>query len=224
VPVLAAAPASAAAATYQLSYITTGGGKQVVARWNPCRTHTYKVNLSAVPTKYRPATLAETQAAMSVIVAKTGVPFVYKGLTAEVPRVGSTGGQSADMVIAYTTPAKTNYPLAGPTAGQGGYLGGWQGISNGTATTYTAGISKGFVVLDAPDVLARFTAGFGTGLRRGNLLLHELGHVMGLGHVANPRLLMNSTMTSSTPNGFAAAGDLAGLAKVGARAGCVTGW
>ena len=49
---------------------------------------------------------------------------------------------------------------------------------------------------------------------------------MGLGHVNDPRLLMNPMSSSRTPNGFAAAGlaGLAGLAKIGRRAGCEPGW
>jgi hypothetical protein len=222
-PTLAAAPASAASAPYSLRYMTLGNGQKVVARWNPCRAHTYKVNLVSVPAAARPTVLAETHAAMRVLAAKSGMAFTYKGATTEVPRVGSSAKQSAEIIIAFTTPAKTNYPLSGTTAGQGGYLGGWKSVSNGTTTTYSAGISKGFLVIDTPDLLARFKPGFGTGARRGNLLLHELGHVVGLGHVSNAGLLMNPSLSSATPNGFAA-GDLAGLARLGRKAGCIPGW
>jgi hypothetical protein len=223
VPTLAAGPADAASAPYSLSYMTLGNGKKVVARWNPCRAHSYKVNLASVPAAARPAVLAETHAAMRVLAAKSGMTFTYKGATTEVPRVGSTARQSADIVIAYTTPAKTNYRLAGPTAGLGGYAGGWKSVSNGRTTTYSAGINKGFLVIDTPDMLAHFKPGFGTGARRGNLLLHELGHVVGLGHVSNARLLMNPSVTSTTPNGYAT-GDSAGLALVGRKSGCIPGW
>jgi len=139
-----------------------------------------------------------------------------------VPRVGSTATQSADIIIGYTTPAKTNYPLAGSTAAYGGYSGGWKSTSNGTTTTYSAGISKGFVVVDTPDLLAHFTAGFAAGQRRGNLLLHELGHAVGLNHVSNARLLMNPVLSTYSPNGYAV-GDAAGLTVVGRKAGCING-
>ena len=227
VPVLAAAPASAASASYTLEYTRLPNGQSVVARWNPCRAHTWKVNLAAVPTKTRRAVLAETLTAMRVLAAKTGMSFTYKGATTEVPRVGSYAKQSADIIIAYTTPAKTNYPLAGLVAGLGGYATGMMTTTTTTATgavsTYTGAIIKGFLVIDTPDMLAYFTAGFGTGQRRGNLLLHELGHVVGLGHVNNAGQLMNPILSSRTPNGFAAV-ELAGLAKIGRSAGCEPGW
>ena len=88
-PALAASPAGAATATYSVQYLTLGNGHKVVARWNPCRTHTYKVNLAAVPTATRTTVLAETQAALRVLATKTGISFTYKGATTEVPRAGT---------------------------------------------------------------------------------------------------------------------------------------
>lgn len=48
-------------------------------------------------------------------------------------------------------------------------------------TNYTTAITKGVGVIDTPDML-RLKAGFGfgAGASRGNVLLHELGHVVGL--------------------------------------------
>jgi hypothetical protein len=78
-------------------------------------------------------------------------------------------------------------------------------------------------VIDTPQVmLSSWMPGFGTGRHRANVLLHELGHVVGLGHYSNPGLQMNPSLTSRTPNGFAG-GDLAGLAAVGRPAGCIAG-
>jgi hypothetical protein len=123
-------------------------------------THTWKVSLAAVPTASRRAVLAETLTAVQILSAKTGITVTYGGATTEVPRVGSTASQSVDLIIGYTTPARTNYPLAGSTASYGGYTGGWRSTTNGTTTTYSAGMNKGFVVVDTPDLLAHFTAGF----------------------------------------------------------------
>jgi hypothetical protein len=223
-PVMVAAPAGAAApATYKLAYQVLPNGKKVVMRWNPCRGHTYKVNLASVPSASRKVILAETHAAVRLLASRSGLRFTYKGATREVPRVGSYAKQSADIIIAYTTPSKTNYRLSGSTAGVGGYSDRSQSSTVGGTTTYTLAITKGFLVIDTPDALRYFKAGFGTGVRRGNLLLHELGHVVGLGHMNNRAVLMNPTVTSRTPNGYAT-GDRAGLAKVGRPAGCISGF
>ena len=78
---------------------------------------------------------------------------------------------------------------------------------------------SGEVVFDTVQpVLA---AGFGPGLTRGNLVLHELGHVVGLDHVADRTQLMNAAIHEASPNGYAT-GDLAGLSLLGARQGCMS--
>jgi hypothetical protein len=213
--------ASAVTASYSASYVTLGNGKTVLQRWNPCQLITYKVNLAAVPTASRTVILAETHAAIRVLAAKTGFVSVYRGATTEVPRVGSSAKQSAELIIAYTTPARTNYNLAGSTAAQGGTSASSWSYSNGTTTTYASAITRGFVVVDTPDLLRFFKPGFGTGVRRGNLLLHELAHTAGLKHVSNIHLLLNPAVTAASPNGYAA-GDAAGLLAVGRRGGCIT--
>jgi len=225
-PVPKPAPVAATASwSYALSYTKLGNGKLVVARWNPCRTHTYKVNLAAVPSASRSAVLAETLTALRTLAAKTGMSFAYKGTTTEVPRPANIAQQSADLVVAYTTPAKTSY-LSGEANGYGGFIADMTTTTTttgtGTKSTYTTAIVKGFVVIDTPSMLRVYTPGFGAGQRRGNLLLHELGHAVGLGHVNDARLLMNPVLSSLTPNGYIA-GDLVGLGKVGRNAGCITG-
>jgi len=220
-PALAASPASAATATYSVQYVTLGNGHKVVARWNPCRTHTYKVNLASIPSATRTTVLAETKAALRVLATKTGMSFTYTGATTEVPRLGSYAKQSADIVIAFTTPLKSNY-LYGTADARGGNTATMRSMTSGTTTTYTAAIVKGFVVVNTAKLLHSYKAGFGTGPRRGNLMLHELGHVVGLNHVSNVRLLMNPTLSSYSPNGYAV-GDAAGLTVVGRKAGCISG-
>jgi hypothetical protein len=211
------AEAAVASASYSVHYMTLNSGRKVVARWNPCRPHTYKVNVAAVPAASRSAVLAEAQASMRAIAHLTGMAWVYKGTTAEVPRHTANwfpaGSQSAELVIAYTTPAKTNYPLAGSMAGYGGESESW-GV--------TGAIYRGFVVIDTPDMLRYLKPGFGLGTHRGNLIQHVLGHAVGLGHVSSAYLLMYPSVNARTPYGFAA-GDRAGLAAVGRKAGCIAG-
>lgn len=221
---IAATPLTAdgAIATYALSYGTLPNGTHPLLRWNGCQADiTYKVNLAAVPSSLRTTILSETQGSVSRISRATGIPFTYKGSTTEVPRVGSLSGQSAEIIIAFTTPAATTYNLSGAILGEGGYSYAWASRTVSGKTTYTVAIERGFVVVDTPQMLAQTVGGFGTGSRRTNLLLHELGHAMGLQHVTDTRQQMYPTLRSTSPSGLAA-GDLTGLAKVGRPAGCLS--
>ena len=53
----------------------------------------------------------------------------------------------------------------------------------------------------------------------GPVLLHELGHTMGLDHVVDPTQVMFAAATSTSPNTYGA-GDLRGLWLSGAVRGC----
>lgn len=221
--VSATAPQAAqgAAATYKLTYATLPNGTKQVVRWNGCQTAiTYKVNLAAIPSSRRNAVLADTKTALAQVSASTGFKFAYKGGTTEVPRVGSMPKQTAELVIAYTWPSKTNYSLAGSTLGQGGLYYGWVSRTVNGKTTYTVAAQRGFVVIDAPQMLSQLSSGVGTGVRRTNLLTHELGHAMGLQHVSDTHQQMYPVLRSTSPKLYYS-GDRSGLVKVGKSAGCV---
>lgn len=214
--------ATGATATYKLSYGKLPNGAKPVLRWNPCQSAiTYKVNLALVPSKYRATFLSETKSSVARVATATKMKFVYKGTTSEIPTPGSASKQSAEIVIAWTSPSKTRYSLSGATAGQGGFTYAWASRTSGGKTTYTYAARRGFVVLDTPQALAQMKGGFGPGVRRTNLVMHELGHAVGLQHVSDTHQLMYPTLRSSTPSGFAA-GDKAGLSRVGRNAGCLS--
>lgn len=214
-------PAAGTIATYRLSYASLPNGTKPVIRWNGCQTAiTYKVNLAAVPSSLRTTILNETKGSVARISKVTGIAFSYKGSTTEVPTVGSMPQQSAEVIIAFTTTDKTTYDLTGATLGEGGFSYAWAGRTLAGKTTYYLAAQRGFVVIDTPQMLKQTVGGFGAGARRTNLLLHELGHAMGLQHIADTRQQMYPTLRSSSPSGLAA-GDLAGLTKVGRSAGCI---
>jgi hypothetical protein len=214
--------ASAATATYRLSYGTLPNGVVRVQRWNPCQaTITYKVNVAAVPSTKRSTVLSETKSAVAKLASATRMTFSYKGTTTEVPRKGTAGAQTAELVIAWTSPTRTDYPLSGSTIGYGGFSWAWASRTVSGKTTYTYATRRGFVVLDTPQAMSQLASGFGYGARRGNLVLHEIGHAVGLQHVSDPAQLMYPALTRKAPNGYAA-GDRAGLSRLGRNAGCLS--
>lgn len=219
----ASAPSSASGATmsYQLTYTTLPNGTRPVVRWNGCQTDiTYKVNLAAVPASLRPTILSETQSTVAQLASYTGFRFAYKGATAEVPRIGSLPGQSAELVIAFTTPSRTNYNLWGATVGEGGNYFAWSSVTSNGTTRYSVAAQRGFVVIDTPQMLQQLSGGFGTGMRRTNLLMHELGHVVGLQHVSDPGQAMYPSLLTTAPR-LGNWGDRKGFGLVGRGAGCI---
>jgi hypothetical protein len=182
-----------------------------VTRWNPCDgAITVKVN----PTGGGAGALADAQNAIKALKAGTGLNFVYDGTTTFVPRSSNQGSQPAKIVIAWGSRSQTDLLNAG-AIGEGG----WR--STGTSpdgAKWTWKIVSGFVVVDPT---ARLSAGFGRGVTRGSLLLHELGHVAGLNHTSQTSQVMASALSSSSYASWGT-GDKTGLGVVGATHGCVT--
>jgi len=82
--------------------------------------------------------------------------------------------------------------------------------------------SKALRIGDAAVVMRRgvhLKPGFVSGGSIGTLLLHELGHTMGLQHVSYPHEVMYPVVSSLSAGGYTL-GDRTGLSKVGAAKGC----
>lgn len=204
-------------------------GTGTYLRWDPCSTITYRVNLTAVPVRLRAQVLGETRAAVEEVAATTGLRLTYRGLTAEVPLTEPADPleQSADLVVAWVEPEQTSADLDGGVAAQAGARGlltsrTRDGMVYDPADPGRLGhvIVRGYVVLDAPQLLVEGKPAAGPGTSRRNTLLHELGHAVGLGHTEDPTQLMHPRLHAGTPDGFAE-GDLEGLAAVGATHGCL---
>ncbi|MGZ4465518.1 MAG: hypothetical protein ACXVW0_09185 [Nocardioides sp.] len=174
------------------------------ARWNPCQVTTYVVNTAAAP----PHALSWVKQAFLRLHQATGLRFAYAGSTTAIPyRSDGNGSQYGDapITIAWSTERLVS-ALLGTSIGYGG------NSSTGDA------IVQGGVVLDRA---AHLTGGFGKGATWGTLILHELGHVMGLNHAQGAVEVMHSGVTSQS-RGRYQAGDLTGLRKLGALGGCTT--
>ena len=180
------------------------------ARWDPCTAIPYVVQSAWAPEHGR-RDLAEALARLS---AASGLRFVDEGDTDEVPRRDRSayqperyGERWAPLLVGWVPPAATDIELGD----------GVQGVSLSLAVANEGGPSlvSGQVVLDAEHRLA---SGFGPGTTDGEVLLHELAHAVGLGHVQDPTQVMYPQTTNSE-SAFGA-GDRRGLAAVGAAAGC----
>ncbi|MGN6600396.1 MAG: matrixin family metalloprotease [Actinomycetes bacterium] len=192
-----------------------------VIRWNPCEPVHYRVNLSQAA----PGAWTDLQKALYELHKRTGLTFWYDGQTSVIPQSGygaDTVGDDkpAPLVIAWAKPGtgkgRSNLLLGGSNSGQGG----WQayGWTDGDGA-HALRIRTGYVVLDSTKNRL-YRAGFGSGQTRGELLLHELGHAVGLNHASSSSQIMypQTLWRSSTRYGT---GDLYGLAKVGASHGCL---
>jgi hypothetical protein len=178
-------------------------GDGTYARWNPCRALTYRVNYVGAPGFAR----AEVDAAVARVEAATGIDLVDMGDLGGTTGNNGTAPSGVDAVIAFVSAAEN--PNIGSAAGLGGggYMPAWNG--------YDARVVSGFVLINES---LSYSQGLGPSGLQG-LLLHELGHMMGLDHVQDLAEVMYPVM-HNVPNGYGP-GDREGLWYLGAAQGCL---
>jgi len=225
-----ATPATAATSTgsYHLTYgYDAYTGLTRIARWAPCtivngvrRTHVINYRVHAAASR---VTLVKQ--AMSRLANATGLTFRYLGTTSYIPQGKLVDGTM--RLEAATQRSRTGAQLVvawayrGTGAGHSNLLTGTEsGV--GSISWASSALSQ-LRIGDAAVVMKRgvpLKAGFTSGGSVGTLLLHELGHTAGLQHVAYTHEVMYPYIGSASPAGYTT-GDRAGLAKVGAGAGCM---
>ena len=178
--------------------------------YSPCRPLHYVVNQHLAPAG------AENliPEAIDTISLATGIRFIDDGGTSEQPtgqrapyQPDTYGDRWAPLLIAWTTPDVAPQ-LQGKVIGTGGST--HYSYGDGVKTFVT-----GSLELDAPQITDELRQADGK-LYATAVILHELGHVMGLEHVDDPTQLMYPEI--GTPDGLAA-GDLNGLHEL-AKAHC----
>lgn len=170
--------------------------------YSPCRPLHYVVNADLVPAGAQDL----IPEAIDTISQATGIRFIYDGATAEQPSAqrapyqpDSYGDRWAPLLVSWTTP-EVAQQLKGKVIGTGGST--HFSYDDGPKTFVT-----GSLELDSPQITEELEQPDGK-LYATAVILHELGHVMGLEHVDDHRQLMYPEI--GTPEGLAA-GDLNGL-------------
>ena len=172
------------------------------ARWDPCSPITFKVNYSGAP----PFARSEVAKAVAKLEAVSGLDLVDTGETAGGNDRTPPPGTKA--VISFVSPAE-NPSIAGVAGlGGGAYYPPWNGLD--------AYVAQGFVHINETLTYSEGTGP--TGLE--GLLLHELGHMVGLDHVDSVAEVMYPTMHNLPYAGYGP-GDRQGLWSLGVIRGCL---
>lgn len=190
-------------------------------RWNPCQPITYEVNLTYAP----PGALADVREAIHRVSEATGIRFIELGTTTRTADMqmgrafqSRVPGEPRFYPLLIDWVPHEHFDLLADPHRAAAFAIPYRGFGE-LARTYVSGV----VVMDAGGDLP---PGFGERFSEGVVLMHELGHVMGLAHVGSPHELMWSPEVSSSklPDLWQTdwgPGDREGLRRLGREAGCL---
>ncbi|UDY24157.1 DUF2510 domain-containing protein [Nocardioides sp. Kera G14] len=198
--ILPAVVPSEASTSY--AFMTTDSSGDPV-RYDPCRPIHYAINPDGAPSDYA----SFIQSAVAAAQTASGLEFVYDGVSSDLWASRQNGTDERPVLIGFSdakdVPALAEEEFGKHVAGVGGSL----SVSvEGRLAHYVTGA----VALDRSSFARLSSRGMVDEERA--IVMHELGHVLGLAHVADPNQLMFADNVGKTTYGD---GDLAGLAIAG---------
>jgi hypothetical protein len=181
------------------------------SRWDPCMVITWTYN----PSGEAYHALADVRRAFAKISGVSGLRFKYLGNQQTYRFVGDNHDldtMTEKMVVGWAD--EDEFPdLKGATVGIGGGLAHFVSGADVDLQMY-----QGYLALDN-DPSMPLAPGF-DGSGWGQVMMHEILHALGLGHANGANQLMYGIAGSS--NYQFGAGDITGMQKVGAPAGCLS--
>jgi hypothetical protein len=164
-------------------------------RWSGAAAVPYKTRTNAA----YPEALQDIQNALASVSAETGVTFTYLGNDDSLVPSLQWGAHGEPLLIGWVTAAESDL-FSGAPAGVVGVAGSWYNNSGNFVS--------GRVALERNRLAGYPRTGPSSKM---TVLLHELGHAVGLGHVNDTNQLMNPYVV---PRGSWGAGDQLGLDAV----------
>jgi hypothetical protein len=226
---VAAGPADAATASHAVTHATDPDThRSVVVRWTPCLrmsgvTSTHPISY-AVNTGGDASRVTLVQHALAQVTAVSGLRFRYVGTVSYVPhyavlhypsgdRLMFNAAQQravthAELVVGWVSATRTNM-FSDDEAGVG-------------TVSWTGSARSQLRIVESAALIkigVRLRPGFTSGASVGSLLLHEIGHAVGLDHVTARTQIMYPALGAYTPASYQS-GDRTGLRLVGRSAGC----